>query len=173
MKTFLSLSMLSILLTACSTETVYEKPEESEEEVVVEETKDAELLILDSNASACTTPKYQRPEIGGWIWPVHEEYQNHSDSLLGTLFTADACGEARLDEVASDLFPSGVTESGVYLSFSEGPSSEMEAALKSLGFEWSEKYDWHLNKKVDYKTLLPLRSWVNENWRSIWGGLEE
>lgn len=165
------MSLLSVLLAACSTETVYEEPEE--EEVVMEETRNTEPFTLDASASECTDPKYRKPEIGGEYWPVHEEYQNHTDSLLGALFTADACGEARLEEVAADLFPSGVTESGVYLSFSEGPSAEMEETLKSLGFEWSEKYDWHLNKKVDYTTLLVLRDWVDGTWGSNWGGLEE
>ena len=174
MKILLSLSLLPILLTGCSTETAYEEPEENqEEEVAVDETENAELLVLDSSDSDCTEPKYTRPEIGGEAWPVDEAYKMHSESLLGVLFTADACGEARLDAVAADMFPNGVTESGIYLSFSEEPSSEMEEALTSLGFEWSAKYDWHLSKKVDYKTLLPLRSWVNETWGSNWGGLEE
>lgn len=131
------------------------------------------LLSLGADSAECTDPKYQRPEIGGWTWPIHEAYVNHSDSLLGDLFTADACGASRLEEVAADLFPNGVTETGIYLNFTDdGPSAELEKELETIGFKWNEKYDWHLDKKIDYTTLLPLREWADE-FSSNWGGLDE
>ena len=132
------------------------------------------LLTLDPNSEECTKGAVERPEIGGMQLPVDAAYSMHATSDLGPLFTAMACGDARVKE----LFPDGKTTGGIYISFESEPTSDITSIMTEIGFKYDEKQSnnrpvWSLKKKVDVNTLAPLRALVVDQWWSNWGGLSE
>ena len=171
MKIFLSLSLLSILLAACSTEVEYEETVEVEEDMVTEESSDAKLLTLDATDSKCSGAAVTSTnDMGGSYtsYPVAGEYKYTADDYhnLASLFTAAACGETRVQELFGAKTFEDVTV------FAQNPSEDLSAYLEENGFTCSDEGNttpctrWHTDGTVELEIMTGLREWADEIYGS-------
>ncbi|MFA6255235.1 MAG: hypothetical protein WC675_04390 [Patescibacteria group bacterium] len=125
-----------------------------------------QLLTLDASSTLCTkSPTTESSDIGGdyTIYPVADEYKTTADDYhnIAGLFTAAACGKARLNE----LFGSKTFRDVAI--FTQDPSSSLIEYLNKNGFACDDDKipdnrcsRWHNNGPVPLEVLVGLREWA-------------
>ena len=172
-KTLLSLLMISglILISGCSStqEQVVEEPKIEEETI---ETTDAEateeetnpLLSLDTTSTECTQDPVTETTDSGrehTVYPIANAYEISADDYhnIAGLFTAAACGDARLNE----LFKSEFNDVAI---FTENPNTNLIEYLDTNNFTCNDENTsdtacsrWYNEGPVSLEVMTGLRQW--------------
>jgi hypothetical protein len=124
---------------------------------------------IDPNDPLCTSESED-----DHLWDIHPNYEKY-DQPLGSMFTAFACGQKRVNEVygSNKIYKghSDFSEGYVGIRGNEALSEGFKKALSNAGFEynseddiWDHMNDTHINN-IDY-----LRNFTDEDWVGLFAG---
>ncbi len=114
-----------------------------------------DAFLGNAYPNVCVGASIEREEIGGTRFPIAPKYKHLN--WLGQLFTADDCGEARLNAFfTGENAPYGL---GSTVWLKKKPDQQLRRLLKVIGYspkEGDEKVStyWSLDKTSVYKLLL-------------------